>query len=161
GVYRFASQGGVEGAVVRAENFGRAEGLVETAAAPRAAAPFLEGRVGPGDAQVGVDQGHAVGEHIEDVIGLEQGAGSFPDGRVLGTGVDAIEVFGAQQRQSLGDVVYPDDLAVRFAALQRVARFWTGGIKDEDSRSLRQRSLHLFLAHTHPEYVGNYRVSPF
>src|SRR5262249_34823077 len=79
----FAGQGGVEGTVIRAEDLGGTERLVETAAAGGSPAPFLEGGVGPDDAEVGVDQGHPVGQGFQDVLGLEQVGGPLPGAGVV------------------------------------------------------------------------------
>jgi len=51
---RLAGQGSVERRIIGPQGFRRAQGFVETSAAGRAAAPVLEGGVGPGNPQLGM-----------------------------------------------------------------------------------------------------------
>src|SRR5262249_43785266 len=76
------------------EHRGRAEGLVEVAAARRAAAPLAEGAVGPQDAQVQIDNGDAVAQCVEDLAGLEEVLGVLAVGRAGEVNEDALGVGG-------------------------------------------------------------------
>src|SRR5262249_31379166 len=84
-------QGGAKGTGFGADDIRGAEGLVEVAAARRAAAPRLEDRVGPTHTPVGIDHGHAVGQGGEDVLRLHQGAQAAQNGGVGRVGEDGVD----------------------------------------------------------------------
>jgi hypothetical protein len=99
-------QGRVEGAELFLS--GRAERLVEAVADGVGGAVVFEGRVGPPDSQVEVDQGDAVGGVVEDGGGLVQGAERIDDGGVAEVGDEQVEALARQGVETLGPGGGPD-----------------------------------------------------
>src|SRR5579871_697054 len=134
---RFAGQGAVEGTVVWPQDLRGTEGLVKASAEQGTIAPLFERPVGPGDPQVCVDHRHTVRKSFEDALSLKEVFGLGPDERIVGIRVDAIEVFAAQESQSLTGIGDSDQLPARLGALQQVSYRMVGTFQNQDPRSLR------------------------
>ena len=113
-----AGQCGVKGTVVGAENLRGAERIVEELPGGRTAAPALEGRIGPGQAQVPADHRDAIREQSQNPLRLEEMLGLRPDARFTRFRKDAVEVFALEQGQGVGGAGGANQFPVRPAALE-------------------------------------------
>ena len=89
-VWTADGQGGVKGAVLGAEQLRRTEGLVKAAADDFAAAPGLEGGIGPADLEVEIDQGDAFRHGGEDALREQETAGQFQKHQVGGAAENGV-----------------------------------------------------------------------
>ena len=88
---------GVERTEVGAENLGRAHHVVEVRADDVfAARPFAEPAVAPEDRVVVIEQHDAVGHALQDAFVLNEPGDVDHFGKVVGVGIDADEVAGAE-----------------------------------------------------------------
>ncbi len=142
----FAGQSSVEGTVIGTKNVGRAERLIKSAAFHGAAAPLLEGRVGPGDTQIGMNEGDAIAQNIEDIIGLKKRPGTLPNRGILRIDVNTVKLLGAKQGQPFAHAAGPHDVTIGLAAFQKRPGVHRGTVKNQYARSLRQRYLRMVVA---------------
>ena len=100
----FRRDGGGERAGERAEDLGRAKRPVKRRAdrLDRGVGQERELGVGPDDPEVGVDDGHAVGDRVEDLIGLDQDAGPADRRELRRVDVDPGELLLADQDHRSG-----------------------------------------------------------
>src|SRR5207249_3163778 len=98
----------------------------------------FEGNVGPEDAQVGLDDRDPFAEDFEDEIVLQQRAGPLPHLGLMGGSENAVEGLGLQQRQPFADAAGADHVPA--GKFQLFAALGLRILKNQDSRSLRQRS---------------------
>ncbi len=129
-------EGGVKRAVLRPEQLRRAEGLVKAAADDIAAAPGLEGGVGPADLEVEIDQGDAFRHGVEDALRQQEAARRFQKRRVGGTAENGVEALLAEPLQGGGDGIDRHGLGLRPTA-QPLRGRRAGFTKDQDARSVR------------------------
>ena len=131
-------KGRVKRAEVWAEDIRRTERLVKrTPCTGAATAPFVEGRIAPGNLEVCRDDRYAVRECFQNALGLKKVFSLLPNSWVMCVGVDAVESFLLEQSESSHGVIDPNQVPVGLTLLQRVAGRVAGAFQNEDSLFLR------------------------
>ncbi len=91
----------VERAEIGAENLGRAHHLVEVGADDVfAAGPLAQAAIAPENRVVAIQQDDAIGHALQDALVLNEPRGVDHFGKMIGIGIDADVVAGAELRES-------------------------------------------------------------
>src|SRR5262249_37904907 len=114
----------------------RAQRFIEASTACGSVTPFVEGGIGPGNAQICADDSHTIRQRVENAFRLNEILGPRQHCGIECIRVDSVKTLAVEKGQPSSRTVHSNELPVRLAALQEIPGGVPGTFHHQNTRSL-------------------------